>query len=130
MNAMATAHAPEFRAYIYALAAFSILQFALTTLAMSVAETAAGARTWIPLLNVIAILLYILTGFLAGSLARRRNVLNGLVVGFLAAAISVSFFGTGQGITVGTFLLCLTGAIVSGIGGACSLFLHQAQRGR
>jgi sugar phosphate permease len=129
MKAMATAHAPEFRAYTYALAAFSILQFALTTLANSVAETAAGARTWIPLLNAIAILLYILTGFLAGALAKRRNVLNGLVVGFLAAAISVSFFGTGQGFTVGTILLCLTGAIVAGIGGACSLFLHQAQRG-
>ena len=125
MAAMSTTPAPEFRAYIYALAVFAILQLALTALANSAAETAAGARTWIPVINVAAILLYILTGFIAGALARRRNVFNGFVAGLLAAAVSMFLFGNGYGFTVGTIVLCLTGAVVAGIGGACSLILSQ-----
>ena len=113
----------ELRAYAIAIALFVILHFGLTTLTDSVATTAAGIQTWMPYLNALAYILYAVAGFVAGALANRHHALNGLVTGFLAAAVAVLLFGVGPGLDLGTAVLLLNGSIIGGVGGACSLLI-------
>lgn len=122
---MSTTRSPELRAYAIAIVLFVILHFLLLALGNSVAATATGVETWMPYINVLAYLLYILTGFVAGALARRRHVLNGMITGFLAAATAVLLFGAAPGFNLGTVVLLLNGVIFGGMGGACSMMLGQ-----
>lgn len=120
---MPTTRPPELRAYSIAITVFVILHLALTALTDSVATTAAGIQAWMPYLNAAAYLLYAVAGFVAGALTNRHHALNGLVTGFLCAAVAVLLFGVGPGPDLGTAILLLNGAIIGGVGGACSLLI-------
>ena len=120
---MPTSRPPELRAYAIAIALFVILHLALTKLTDSVAMTAAGIQAWMPYLNALAYILFAVAGFVAGALTNRHHALNGLVTGFLAAAVAVLVFGVGPEPDFGTAILLLNGAIIGGVGGACSLLI-------
>jgi sugar phosphate permease len=124
---MPTNRPHELRAYAIAIALFVILHLALTKLTDAAAMTAAGIDAWMPYLNAIAYLLYAAAGFVAGALTNRHHALNGLVTGFLAAAVAVLLFGAGPGADFGTAILLLNGAIIGGVGGACSLLIPDTK---
>ena len=125
MDIMSKAQTPELRAYAIAIALFVILHFLLTALANSVAATEAAVETWMPYLNVLAYILYMVAGFVVGGLTKRYHVPNGMVTGFLAGAIAVLLFDVGPSFNFGTVVLLLNGAIFGGLGGTCSMLLRQ-----
>jgi len=120
---MPTARPPELRAYAIAIALFVILHLVLTALTGAVARTAAGIEAWMPYLNAIAYLLYAVAGFVAGALTNRHHALNGLATGLLAALLALLLFRARPGPGIGTAVLLLNGAIIGGVGGACSLLI-------
>lgn len=120
---MPTTRPPELRAYTIALALFVILHLALTTLTDSVAKSAEGMQAWMPYLNALAYILYAVAGFVSGALTNRHHAINGLVTGLLAAAVAAFLFGVGLDFGIGTGVLLLNGAIIGGVGGACSLLI-------
>ena len=111
------------RAYAIAIASFIVLHLALTALTDAVATTAAGIGAWMPWLNAAAYILYAVAGFIAGALADRHHAINGLVTGFLCAAVAALLFSAGPGLDFGITVLLLNGAIIGGVGGACSLLI-------
>jgi sugar phosphate permease len=116
---------PELRAYAIAIALFVVLHFLLTALGNSVAASGPWGETWMPYLNVLAYVLYMVAGFVAGAVAKRYQVFNGMVTGVLAGAIAVFLFSVGPSFNFGTVVLLLNGAIFGGVGGACSMLLRQ-----
>jgi sugar phosphate permease len=120
---MSTNRPPELRAYAIAIASFVVLHLALTALTDAVARTASGIEAWMPWLNAAAYILYAVAGFLAGALTNRHHAINGLVTGFLCAAIAALLFSVGPGAGLGIAILLLNGAIIGGVGGACSLLI-------
>jgi MFS family permease len=114
---------PELRAYAIAIASFVILHLALTALTDAVAATAAGIDAWMPYLNAAAYVLYAVAGFIAGALTNRHHAINGLVTGFLCATAAALLFSVGPCPDLGTAILLLNGAIIGGVGGACSLLI-------
>lgn len=120
---MSTTRPPELRAYAIALASFVILHLGLTALTDAVASTAAGIEAWMPWLNAAAYILYAVAGFVAGALTNRHHAVNGLVTGLLCAAIAALLFSVGPGLDLGIAILLLNGAIIGGVGGACSLLI-------
>lgn len=120
---MSSNRPPELRAYATATALFVILHLALTALTDSVATTAAGIEAWMPWLNAAAYILYAVAGFVAGALTNRHHAINGLIAGFLCAAVAALLFSVGPGPDFGITILLLNGAIIGGVGGACSLLI-------
>ena len=100
-----------------------VLHLALTALTDAVARTAAGIDAWMPWLNAAAYVLYAVAGFVAGALTNRHHAINGLVTGFLCAALAALLFSVGPGPDFGIAILLLNGAIIGGVGGACSLLI-------
>lgn len=129
MTLMSTTRPPELRAYAIAIALFVILHLALTTLTDSVAKTAAGIQAWMPYLNALAYILYAVAGFVSGALTNRHHAMNGLVTGLLAAIVAAFLFGVGLDFGIGTGVLLLNGAIIGGVGGACSLLIPDKESG-
>ena len=118
-----TTRPPELRAFAIAIASFVILHLALTALTDAVAATTAGIEAWMPWLNAAAYVLYAVAGFVAGALTNRHHAINGLVTGFLCATAAALLFSVGPGPDLGTAILLLNGAIIGGVGGACSLLI-------
>lgn len=111
------------RAYAIAIASFVILHLALTALTDAVATTSAGIAAWMPWLNAAAYVLYAVAGFVAGALTNRHHAINGLITGLLCAALAALLFSVGRGPDLGTAIVLLNGAIIGGVGGACSLLI-------
>lgn len=109
---MSATRPPELRAYAIAIASFVILHLALTALTDSVAGTAARMEAWMPWLNAAAYILYAVAGFVAGALTNRHHAINGLVTGFLCAAVAALLFRVGPGPDFGIAILLLNGAII------------------
>jgi sugar phosphate permease len=118
---------PELRAYAIAIASFVILHLALTALTDAVATTAAGIEAWMPYLNAAAYVLYAVAGFVAGALTNRHHAINGLITGLLCATIAALLFSVGPGPDFGITILLLNGAIIGGVGGACSLLIPDGK---
>lgn len=78
-----------------------------------------------PWINATAYFLYVISGFAAGMVAKRRLVTNGLIAGVLAAATAIVVFGVTQGDAFGIAATAITGGVLGGIGGAFSMLLVQ-----
>ncbi len=115
----------ELRAFVISVVVFAILFFALTTASNSAATTAEDLEGLLPWLNATAYLLYVITGFIAGIVAKRRTIVNGLIAGVLAAATAILIFGVTRGDSFGIVATVVNGGILGGIGGACAMFLTR-----
>jgi hypothetical protein len=115
----------ELRAFAISVVVFGILFFALTTASNSAAITAEDLKGLLPWLNATAHLLYVVAGFVAGIVARRHTIVNGLIAGVLAAATAILIFGVTRGDSFGIVATVVNGGILGGIGGACAMFLTR-----
>ena len=113
------------RGYAIGLATFGVLQFALSQLANYIARTSSELEHVLPWLNVTAYLFYVVAGFLAAALIRRRKMVNGAAVGALAAAIAILLFHVSGANALGVVALLINGVVLGGIGGACALALER-----
>ena len=111
--------------YAIGVATFAILQFVLTISANYIARTPPELERVLPWLNVMAYLFYVVAGFLAATLVRRRQIINGAVVGALAATIAMLLFHVSGGNVLGVAAVLINGVVLGGIGGACTLALRR-----
>ena len=107
------------------IALFAILFFAITFASNHVVKTVADFETLMPWFNAITIFLYVIAGFVAGMVAKRRMIPNGLVAGGLAAATAITAFGVTRGDAEGIGATIIIGGVLGGIGGACAMFLAR-----
>ena len=115
----------ELRALVISVVAFAILFFVLTTASNSAATTAKDLEGFLPWLNATAYLLYVIAGFVAGIVAKRRRIASGLIAGILAAATAILIFGVAWGDSFGIVATVVNGAVLGTIGGACAMFLTR-----
>lgn len=80
---------------------------------------------WWQWLNLVAYLLYILSGFIAGTLSKKHHVLVGLAAG-LISSLSAILLGVG-GSLYGVLLTISFGLILGSIGGGLSLLLFKSR---
>ena len=118
----------KLRAIVIALAAFTIFHILLLVAARMVVGMPERVVTVATLLNVLAYVLYLATGFLAGLVARTAGVAHGVVSGFFAAAIAISFFQSEQRELLAAAVVALNGMILGGIGGAVSLLFARESK--
>ena len=118
--------AREIRIYGIAVGLFAVLHFSLTA-ASTGRLGAEGFETLRPWINAIAYLLYVLTGFVSGFVAERRQVLHGVVAGALAAATAILIFRVAVYDGFGMLALLATGTILGGLGGLSSLLVCRGR---
>ena len=110
----------EIKAFVIAVAVFTVLQFILIVVSNNVVNTAADVENIVPWINATAYFLYVITGFVVGVIAKRRIIVNGVIGGVLAAAAAAVLFGVGRDL-FGIAALLTYGGVLGGIGGACFL---------
>ena len=104
---------------------FAVLFFVVTTAANSIVNTAANIETLLPWINATVYFLYVIAGFAAGLVAKRRMIANGLTAGVLAAVTAILVFGVTRGDSIGVATTIITGGVLGGIGGASSMLLTR-----
>ncbi len=104
---------------------FAILFFVLTIASNSAVNTRADIEVILPWLNATAYFLYVITGFLAGLIAKQRMIVNGLIAGILAAATAILAFGVAWGDSFGVVATVVNGGVFGGIGGAFAMILSR-----
>ena len=122
---------PPLRACIISVAVFIVLHTSFSiALHKWVGDGPHASR--LLFINVAAYGLYLVTGFLAGVIAGRHQVLLGTIAAFLAASVAVLVLRVGSGDAFGLFPVLVNGAVLGGIGGACSLVLmrHKTRKAR
>jgi len=118
----------ELRAFVISVALFAALFFIITTVSNSVVRTAADVKTLVPWINATVYFLYAIAGFVAGLVAKRRMLANGLIAGVLAAVIAIFVFDVARGDAFGITATVVNGGILGGIGGACSMLLARMKK--
>ncbi|MDQ2077940.1 hypothetical protein [Marinimicrobium sp. ABcell2] len=103
---------------------FITLHFLLTLVSNYLSKNSSSFLTLLPWLNLLAYLLYLLTGFISSLLAKSRLIITGLAAGLLSAFIAVLAFGVGGDIFWGLLTLAF-GFILGGIGGGISMLLKM-----
>ena len=81
---------------------------------------------WLQWLNLVAYLLYVLSGFIAGALSRKKQIIVGLVAG-LVSALAAILFGVGGGSLYGALLTLTPGLVLGSVGGSLSLLLFKSR---
>lgn len=116
--------AREIRIYGIAVGLFAVLHFSLAAASTGRlgAEDFGTLRPWI---NAIAYLLYVFTGFVAGFVAERHQVLHGVVAGALAAATAILIFHVAVYDGLGVLALLANGTLLGGLGGLSSLLVRR-----
>ena len=115
----------EFRAFVIAIIVFTILQFILTLVSINVINTATDVQTLVPWINAVAYFLYVVTGFVVGVIAKRGEIVNGVIGGILAATTAILMLGVAGRDLFGAVALLIEGGILGGVGGACVLLLTR-----
>ena len=119
----------KLRAIVIALVVFTILHVLLLLAARTFAKSPEDAAAVMPMLNVAAYPVYLVTGLVAGINGRNAPILHGVVAGFLASIIAIVLFGSTEGDPVGVAILIANGVIFGGLGGTCSLlFVREARK--
>jgi len=78
-----------------------------------------------PWINATVYFLYVIAGFAAGMVAKRRMIANGFIAGVLAAVTAILVFGVTRGDAFGITVTVITGSVLGGIGGASSMLLAR-----
>ena len=81
---------------------------------------------WWQWLNLVAYLLYVLSGFIAATLSKKHYILVGLSAG-LVSSLSAILLGVGGGDAYGALITITFGLILGVIGGGISLLLFKSQ---
>ena len=115
----------ELRAYVISVGLFAVLHFSLTIVSNYVAQSVTGVQSYIPWLNVLAYALYVIAGFVAAAIAKRRGIINGVIAGVLAAMTAILLFGVAGGDWFGVMVMTVNGGVLGGIGGAFFLVLSR-----
>lgn len=109
-------------------ALFAVLFFVVTTASKNIVNTTSDVETLLPWINAVVYLLYVIAGFVAGMVAKRRLIANGLIAGVLASVTAILVFGVTQGDAFGNAASVITGGVLGGIGGAFSMLLAQQKK--
>lgn len=88
-------------------------------------NSAADVEKFLPWVNATAHFLYVIAGFVAGIIAKRRMIANGLIAGVLAAVTAILVFGVTWDDAFGIAATVITSGILGGIGGAFSMLLAR-----
>ncbi len=80
---------------------------------------------WWQWLNLVAYLLYILSGFIAATLSKKHHIIVGLITG-LVSSLSAILLGVG-GSLYGVLITIAFGLILGSIGGGLSLLLFKSR---
>ena len=106
----------KLRVIVIALAVFAILHVLLMVAVRAFASTPERLAVAMPLLNVLAYVIYLIVGFIAALLRKSSPIMHGVFTGLVAAVIAVVFFSTTQRDFSGVVILLLNGVIFGGMG--------------
>jgi hypothetical protein len=113
----------KLQAILIAVSLFLCLHYLLTLGGNYLANNSNNFPILLPWLNLMAYLLYFLSGIIAGLLTKQNFIFVGLVTGVISALSAVLIFGVG-GDTFGVFATISAGLVLGGIGGGL-LFLYK-----
>ena len=114
----------KFRAIAYAVVVYVALHYSLTLGANYLAGNSNNFAIWQPWLIVIAYVLYLLSGLIAGIISKEQRILVGVVAGLASALMAILVFGVG-GELIGVILTLLWGLLLGGLGGRLSAWFRK-----
>ncbi len=114
-----------FLAISVALIIFICFHYFLTVGINYLANNSVSFPELLPWLNLIAYLLYILSGFVASILSDKKLILIGLVSGFLSATSAILIFSVANGELLGILITLCTGLVLGGVGGSILFFFRR-----
>jgi sugar phosphate permease len=112
------------QAIVIAVIVFVCLHYSLTLGSNYLANSSVNFPTLLPLLNLIAYILYVLSGFVASFLSKHKFVIVSLLAGLISAASAILIFGVG-GEVFGVFVTLASGLVLGGVGGGLSFLLNR-----
>jgi hypothetical protein len=112
------------QAIVIAVIVFMCLHYSLTLGSNYLANSSVNFPTLLPWLNLIAYILYVLSGFVASVLSKHKFVIVSLLAGFISAASAILIFGVG-GEVFGVFVTLASGLVLGGVGGGLSFLLNR-----
>jgi hypothetical protein len=112
------------QAIVIAVIVFMCLHYSLTLGSNYLANSPVNFPTLLPWLNLIAYILYVLSGFVASVLSKHKFVIVSLLAGFISAASAILIFGVG-GEVFGVFVTLASGLVLGGVGGGLSFLLNR-----
>jgi hypothetical protein len=112
------------QAIVIAVIVFVCLHYSLTLGSNYLANSSVNFPTLLPWLNLIAYILYVLSGFVASFLSKHKFVIVSLLAGLISAASAILIFGVG-GEVFGVFVTLASGLVLGGVGGGLSFLLKR-----
>ena len=109
------------QAVLYSTAIFMLLHYLLQVSSNYIATHSTSFLNWIVVPNIAAYSLYLLCGFIAGTISKNCKFCVGFIAGLLASFTAIQIFGVGFGGNEIDYLIVIGwGSILGGIGGALS----------
>ncbi len=114
----------KFRAIAYAVVVFVTLHHSLMLGANYLAGNSSNFASWQPWLILVAYVLYLLSGLVAGIASKEQRIVVGVFAGLVSALMAVLIFGVGGELT-GVILTLFWGLMLGGIGGRLSVWFGK-----
>lgn len=108
---------------IISVSAFALMHYAITRFSNTLSVKSDNFQDWHLWLNLSALAMYFISGFMAGIIQRESHLFTGMLSGFIAALLAMLIFGVSFGDTQGKLMTIATGIILGSAGGLLSAFL-------